>query len=574
MGKYNGTLIRLDNRSLVYNASFDDVEGSPDNRMTGVVIKKGGRSREYVTFFPDKIQSVNGQTSGIMMRQREGSRRYAIFYSTGSSKDPRMIELNSQTVLDAGDMLFYDKQDNVYVIVKKQDVQDVLQNGYDSSRYETNYDTFIGAMDSMAHFVARADAMPTQSTYDNTIAATPCYYRIEIDNTQAGGITFSVASGNGSISSTTISWDADEAMSDIVDKFTAKNPAASSYIAFAGLEDGTGVGLSVGGYGNNTMTVTDSANCIVIDCSKFAFYRSENPNAPAVGGTFDPTGTWTLIGDAHHNFRGAAASSILSGKNLVGVSQVLVAVNGYNYSYRCGGNFTKFKSWASASGDSSFYSDGVNSSTNSSSGHVMKKTTFESSVTSEATDNALKMYEYYNHLLNDATGDYATLRGIYEARYGEMSTLYDAYLMSHMADPGGNSGIVNSMRNKGKHQTDVKGDVMNVTYNYVITPAYPPEYNAITYGNSATEGFHAGVYYHPEPGDIALFMRDDIMALVNANIVLSGGGTQLATSVSRGSCADCNASNTWHFFSSSGCVNYNFRYYSNFRSRPVLALPL
>lgn len=55
MGKYNGTLIRLDNRSLVYNASFDDVEGSPDNRMTGVVIKKGGRSREYVTFFPDKI---------------------------------------------------------------------------------------------------------------------------------------------------------------------------------------------------------------------------------------------------------------------------------------------------------------------------------------------------------------------------------------------------------------------------------------------------------------------------------------------------------------------------------------
>ena len=146
--------------------------------------------------------------------------------------------------------------------------------------------------------------------------------------------------------------------------------------------------------------------------------------------------------------------------------------------------------------------------------------------------------------------------------------------MSHMADPGGNSGIVNSMRNKGKHQTDVKGDVMKVTYNYVITPAYPPEYNAITYGNSATEGFHAGVYYHPEPGDIALFMRDDIMALVNANIVLSGGGTQLATSVSRGSCADYSALSTWNFSSTYGCI-YNYsRNNTYFRSRPVLALPL
>ena len=486
------------------------------------------------------------------------------------SGDPRMKRF-SDTTLEAGDMLFYDRNAREYVVVKKADISAVITNGYDTSRYETNFDSFIGALDGMAHFVARDDAMPSQSLYDNTVAATPCYYRIEIDNTQAGSITFSATSGNASIASNTITWDADEAMTDIVAKFTAKN---ATNLTFAALEDGNGVGLSAGGYGANTLTVTESENCTVIDCSKLAFYRSENPNAPAVGGTFDPADTWTLIGDAHHNFRGAAASSILSGKNLVGVSQVLVAVNGYNYSYRCGGNFTKFKSWASASGDSSFYSDGVNSSTNSSSGHVMKKTTFESSVTSEATDDALKMYEYYNHLLNDATGDYATLRGIYEARYGEMSTLYDAYLMSHMADPGGNSGIVNSMRNKGKHQTDVKGDVMNVTYNYVITPAYPPEYNAITYGNSATEGFHAGVYYHPEPGDIALFMRDDIMALVNANIVLSGGGTQLATSVSRGSCADYFAYSAWFFNSNFGCVYSNYRDYTSFRSRPVLALPL
>ena len=489
-----------------------------------------------------------------------------------ASPDPRMKRLGD-TILELGDMLFFDKVEKEYVVVKKYALASILTDGYDHSRYETNYDNFIGVTDGMAKFVACDDAMPTQSLYDNDVAATSCFYRIEIDNTAAGSITFSVASGNGSISETTIEWEAEEAMADIVAKFTAKNSTAN-YITFAALEDGSGVGLEVGGYGVNTMTVTDSANCTVIDCSQLAFYASENPTAPAVGQTLDPTGEWNLIGEAHHNWRGNNASEILTGKDPVGVSQVLVAVNGVNYSYRCGGNFSKNKSWATSSGDNTFYADGVNGSTNSSTGHVMRKTIFDSSVTSEATGDALKMYEYYYHLLTDASGDYATLREGYEAKYGTMETLYDAYLMSHMADPGGNSGIVDSMRNKGKNQTDVKADVMNVNYNYMVIPAYPPEYNAVRYGNASTIGFRAGKYYHPEPGDIALFMRDDIFAGVNSNISMFGIGSQLTTSVSRGSCADYNASITWCFISSNGCVNGNNRFSRSFRSRPVLALPI
>ena len=493
---------------------------------------------------------------------------------SGYADDPRMHRL-SDTVLEPGDMLFFDKKEKKYVVVKKQSVISVLTDGYDTTRYETNFDSFIGALDGMAHFVARDDAMPSQSLYDNTVAATPCYYRIEIDNTQAGSITFSVASGNGSISSTTISWDADEAMSDIVGKFTAKNPAASSYIAFAGLEDGTGVGLSVGGYGANTLTVTDSANCTVIDCSALAFYRSENTSAPAVGGTFDPTAEWTFIGNSHHNWRGATAKTCLPNKDLVDDSTVLLAVDGYNYSYRCGGNFAKFKAWATSSGESTFYDDGEGGSIANPGAHCMNEATFNLGVRDyEGEDEAhLGMKDYYTHLLSDATGDYAALRAVYESRYGTMSSMYDAYLMSHMVDPGANSGIANSMRNKGKHQTDVKADAMNVTYNYVIIPAYPPEYNAATYGDATTDGFQAGTYYHPEPGDIGLFMRDDIMATTNANIALSGGGTAIAVDF-KGSCADYNASRTWCFYFTNGCVSYNTSYGGYFRSRPVLALPL
>lgn len=486
--------------------------------------------------------------------------------------DSRMKRLGD-TILELGDMLFFDKVEKEYVVVKKYALTSIFTDGYDHNRYETNYDNFIGVTDGMAKFVACDDAMPTQSLYDNDVAATSCFYRIEIDNAAAGSITFSVASGNDSISETTIEWEADEAMSEIAAKFTAKNSTAN-YITFSALEDGSGVGLEVGGRGANTMTVTDSANCTVIDCSQLAFFASENPTAPAVGETLDPTGEWNFIGETHHNWRGNNASAILTGKNLVGASQVLVAVNGFNYSSRCGGNFAKFKSWATLSGDNSFYSDGVNESTNSSSGHVMRKTIFDSSVTSEATGDALKMYEYYNHLFTDASGDYATLREGYEAKYGTMETLYDAYLMSHTADPGGNSGIVNSMRNKGKHQTEVKADAMNVNYNYIVIPAYPPEYNAVRYGNASTIGFRTGKYYHPEPGDIALFMRDDIFAGVNSNISMFGIGSQLAISVSIGSCADYNAYNTWFFLATYGCVSNNYRYGRYFRSRPVLALPV
>lgn len=491
---------------------------------------------------------------------------------SGYADDPRMLRLKA-TVLEAGDMLFFDKIARKYVVVKKDNVASALTSGYDTTRYETNFDSFIGALDGMAHFVARDDAAPTQSIYSNDVAATSCYYRIEIDNTQAGSITFSVASGNGSIANTTISWEANEAMATIVAKFTAKN-ATSNYITFAALEDGTGVGLEVGGYGANTMTVAASENCTVIDCSTLAFYASENPAAPGVGGTFVPTAAWTFIGSAHHNWRGATARAIL-GQNLVGDSTMLIANNGYNYSYRCGGNFAKSKSWASTNGESTFYDDGEGGSIANPGAHVMNEATFNLGVRDYTGEDSahLGMKEYYTNLTTDTTGDFAALRATYEARYGQMTSMYDAYLMSHMVDPGANSGIANSMRNNGKRQAEVKADAMNVTYNYVIIPAYPPEYNAAHYGNAATEGFQAGTYYHPELGDLGLFMRDDIMATTNANIALSGGGTAIALA-SKGSCADYSASNSWCFSSTSGCVTYNYRYLGVFRSRPVLALPI
>ena len=486
--------------------------------------------------------------------------------------DPRIKPLDNN--IKEGDMAFYDRARGEHCYVPKAMIAAVLAD-YNDVRYETNYDTYVGTIDGKAHFVARNDAaVLTSAQGGNDVAATSCYYRIEIDNTTSGSITFSAASGNASVASTTITWSAGDTMSSIVALFTAKN---ASYITFAALSDGKGVGLEIGGYGANTLTVTGTpVGCEVIDCSGLAFLRSQNPAAPAVGGTFNPAAAFTFLGKGiHHNFRGATARSIL-GTSLVNASSVCKANDGYDYSYRTGLNYAKFKEWATTSGDDTYYDDGEGG-TDQSQGHVMKKSRFDTEVTNYTGSDSHRvgMKTYYDHLLNDQTGDYATLRQQYESWYNsQMTSMYDAYLMSHMMKIDAADGITYSMANKGFAQTVAKADCMNVTYNYVIIPAYPPEYNAQQYGKSASEGFAPGMYYHPEPADLGLMFRDDIMALINANITASGGGTQLTNSLNRGSSADYNANHSWFFDGANGCLSGYNRCNTYFRCRPSLALPL
>lgn len=502
--------------------------------------------------------------------------------------DPRIKPLSSDN-LHEGDMLFYDRLLGEYCTVAKAAIGAVLAD-YNQQRYETNYDTYVGTTDGVAHFTGITDAYSQTGMYtgEGDTAAANNYYRIEIDNTQAGSITFSSTAGEAAwnISSTTVTWSANEDMATIVAKFTALN---KSYNVFAALTDGKGVGLKVGGYGTNLLSVTASTNCTVIDCSGLCFLRSKNPGAPAVGGTFNPNAGWTYLGyGTHRSFRGSTARTILSGAypNIVTSSTTAIAVDGYNYSYRCGLNFAKWKAWAFVSGESTYYDDGEDGISGSGhvadpGAHVMNEATFNTGVRDYTGSDAqhLGMKDYYTHLFTDQTGDYATLRQSYEAKYGQMTSMYDAYLMSHMLDAGANSGITNSMRNKGFYQTVAKADLMTCDYNYKIIPVYPPEYNAQAYGIADSEGFAPGKYYHGEPADLALRYRDDNFAKINENVdvvnaIHAGTGTKITNSDHRGSCADYYASYTWYFNGTSGSFSFSNRYNGDFRCRPSLALTL
>ena len=482
------------------------------------------------------------------------------------SDDDRIIPA-SLDILAVGDMLFFDRVRRIYCIVKKADVAEVLAD-YDTIRYETNYDTYAGTFDGVAHFVANDDAVAGNALYSDDVAATSCFYRIEIDNTAAGSLTFSAASGNASVASTTIEWDADEAMADIVAKFVEKN---TTYITFGALSDGKGVGLEIGGYGANTLTVTGSEHAVVIDCSGLAMLASANTGI-AVGEDYDPEGEYEYIGrGVHHNFRGASAQSIL-GNFVKAPNSACIANDGFNYSYRVGLNFAKFKEWASVSGDDTYYDDGEGG-TDDSVGHVMRKTRFDTDVTNYTGSDShrLGMKEYYTHLLTDTEGDFYDLRTEYEIRYGTMTDMYDAYLQSHMMDLEAITGVTADLRNYGKMQTELKADCLNVNYNYKFIPAYPPEYNANNYGKES-DGFAAGNYYHPEPGDLGLMFRDDIMPVINANVDAAGHGTKLTSAMYRGSCGDFNANSPWFFSGSSGTFSGIARCGTYFRSRPVFAL--
>lgn len=503
--------------------------------------------------------------------------------------DPRIKPLSADN-LHEGDMLFYDRLLGEYCTVAKAAIGAVLAD-YDQKRYETNYDTYDGTTDGVAHFVAITDAYSQTGMYtgEGDAAAANNYYRIEIDNTQAGSIQFYSVAGEASwaigssASPAEVTWAANESMTTIVGKFTALN---KSYNVFAALADGKGVGLKVGGYSTNTLTVVNSTGATVTDCSGLSFLRSQNPAAPAVGGDFNPNAAWTYLGyGVHRSFRGSTARTIL-GSALVTSSTTAIAVDGYNYSYRCGINFAKFKSWATLSGESTFYDDGEDEQSGGShvadpGAHVMNEATFNAGVRDYTGSDVqhLGMKDYYTHLFTDQTGDYAAWRTELESHYGQMTSMYDAYLMNHMLDAGANSGITSMMRNKGFSQTVAKADLMTVTYDYKIIPAYPPEYNAQQYGIADSEGFAPGVYYHPEPADLALRYRDDNFALINANVdtvnaLHAGTGTKITTSDYRGSCADYGANSTWFFNGTSGCFYYHYRYNGYFRCRPSLALPL
>ena len=270
----------------------------------------------------------------------------------------------------------------------------------------------------------------------------------------------------------------------------------------------------------------------------------------------------------------------------IGANSSCIANNGQNYIYGCGINYTEYRSYMSTNGNNQFCTDGVNGSKNTHSStsfsnpyFPMNKSVFDSNINSNATkdSDAYKMYEYYNNLLNSIGDEFAEKHDLYVSRYGEMEDLYAAYLMSHMINTDNpTSGIVYTSKDYGSTLTQVKGKIFTVDYNYKYYPAYPPEYNCLQYGlTDLQSGFGKGTYYHPEPYDLALIFRDDMLPKLNENFKKSNFKiTSLTNSLYRGTSAEYAFNLTWIFHGLIRTLYNHTRYRSIFRCRPFLAFDL
>ena len=490
--------------------------------------------------------------------------------------------------IDPGnDILAYDNALGKYVGIKG-DTYDPTVPGF-TDRYDTNNDIIIGITDGIIHAVASSDA---GSEYGNNTAC-HLFYKLTLPTDVLNGTkSFDMSTGG---VTRTFTGSADTIVAKMKDASTEADGGfnASGFNTFSNkffvekLDEST-IGIGRGSFGSNGISITYDETSIGIGGGSVNGLLLEDLSKKAInidtvksGDDYDDTLT-PYQPTVHKDFR--VNSCTASGYTSPAIPSTLGPIKScycntkQNYSHRSGVNYKGFKEWAYSNGDDTFYSDGVNDSSANSAGAVMKYSRFVSDVNPSGSDNGKKMYTYYHELYTSQDPDIVAKREDYEAMYGaRMTSEYDAYLMSHMIDVNYTGGVTERFRNKGKYLTDIKGIIMVPDYNGKYVPAYPPEYKALQYGkDDVSSHFKKGSYYLPEPYDIGLFMRDDIMAKVNARTLSLYNNYQisriaLANTNFLGVCAESTVINTWYFSGEYRVLSGNFCPHAFFHTRPCFA---
>lgn len=491
--------------------------------------------------------------------------------------------------IDPGnDILAYDNALGKYVGIKGDTYDPTVPSFTD--RYDTNNDIIIGITDGIIHAVASSDA---GSEYGNT-ATCHLFYKLTLPTDVLNGAkSFDMNTGNvtrtftGSVD--TIVAKMKDASTEAAGGFDATDFNSYNEIFFVEKLNESTIGIGRGATAYNDISITYDETSIGIGGGSVNGLLLEDLSKKAInidtvksGDDYDDTLT-PYQPTVHKDFR--ANSCTTSGYTSPAIPSTLGPIGScycntkQNYSYRSGVNYKGFKEYAYSNGFDAFYSDGVNDSSNNSAGFVMNYSRFVSDVNPSGSDNGKKMYAYYHELYTSQDPDIVAKRKDYEAIYGaRMTSEYDAYIMSHIIDVNYTGGVTERFRNKGKYLTDIKGIIMVPDYNGKYVPAYPPEYTALQYGkDDVSSHFKKGSYYLPEPYDIGLFMRDDIMTKVNARTLSLYNNYQipriaLANTNYLGTCAELAIYITWCYIGLYGYLGHQARRYSSiFHARPCFA---
>ena len=317
---------------------------------------------------------------------------------------------------------------------------------------------------------------------------------------------------NGTAKSGDVTW-----TSDAVATIVSQINAVQSGLA---VNKGTYVGIAVNTYSASTFTISSDSGVEYEDLSKQCWVDGVKQT------------------EVHRGWQNTAVGSLSLGlTSFIAANTVQYSKAGCNNSYRCGANFAKWKSWASANGNASYVAE--------SAVDIMKQTAFEACAT--GTADAQAVYAKYN-------GD------------------YDAYLRAHMinVEDVHAGGVEYIGYGRGLEQTKLLASVMTLDLDGNRVPAFPAAYYANTAYVSGDDAMAAGKWQMPNNTDLGMFMEDTTYALVRSALSKIGG-TALANSDYIWSVSECYSADAWCYYGGNGTVRYYGKYYS-FSVRPLLAL--
>lgn len=317
---------------------------------------------------------------------------------------------------------------------------------------------------------------------------------------------------NGTAKSGDCSWSSD-AVATIVSQINAVQSGLA-------VNKGTFVGIVVNTYNNSTFTLSSVTGATIEDLSTQVWVDGVKKS------------------EVHRGWQNVEVNSLQLGiVGWNGASSVLYSRAGYNNTYRCGGNYSRWETWASANGNANYVAE--------SAVDIMRQTAFAACASGSA--DAQAVYNKYN-------GD------------------YDAYLRAHMVkiDDVHPAGMEYRGYDIALEQTALLAKVMTLDLDGNRVPAFPAAYAAYTATVQTDDAIGAGHWHLPNISDIGRFMDNDTLTLINAAMAKIGG-VNISNLEYFWSVQEVNASNAWFYFGYYGIVHsYSKRY--SFTVRPVLAL--
>lgn len=516
-------MIKLDTTAFPNASSVRDFITSEYNADHPVIflcaLDESGYFTEQTTPQPLRIENgynllevTNSTIDGITMT--------AVYTATEQPQTTNIIVEAEANNVQIGDMLIFDTVDNTQKILKMHSYNaasfDALTSQNLNGRYVISnclyYETYTDYGLFMHKKQAAAAAWAAQ-----------CEFKLSgFDLTQAGSFSFLSTGYQAAATATTIEWQANDSLDDIVAQFTTGNGGVIGNASYSSkTKDGDDIIFYVGGYGTNNITIANptggAANLTLTDYSKVCKIGDD------------------LVADTstHRSFQGktVAAHFPTIASDLLPVTSACYTVGGVNRTYRCGVHFTTFRNYSATSGEASTFMDDTTAST-------------------KFPNTRAKFYSF-------ATSETAAEVACYNRHRGS----YNDYVKSAMADvdaPGGTVGNANG--NLGK-QGKLLASIFYKNHNDEWKPCYPAAYRASLIESDASFTSRFGELYIHNSHDTVSCMIEKKRSVLNNRITTLGGGNAIGSSrLWTGS--EYSSNIAWNFNASNGFLDSNYEMYS------------